>query len=257
MYMGWHVFQKASNINCKVMLNGQGSDEVFLGYERYFSVSMDVINPISFLYRAYQFSKNSRVSFKNVLLYYFYFRNFQLRALRAKRNNFFKESVVSAYGLQNIKLSAQSYNSPFSLQKFEIESIQLPHLLRYEDRNSMRHSVETRLPFLDPRLVEFAVNLPLKYKLRDGWSKYILRKVASEYIKDDVTWRKEKFGFEAPSNTWFSTFGSEMLKYILGNSFLDRYIDKDKVKANFYQMSDRHRWSLFNTAVWSQVYDLR
>ena len=76
------------------------------------------------------------------------------------------------------------------MQKLEIETLQLPHLLRYEDRNSMRHSIETRLPFLDYRLMEAAASLPLDHKLRDGWTKYVVRKAAEPHLPPEVTWRE-------------------------------------------------------------------
>ena len=61
------------------------------------------------------------------------------------------------------------------MQKMEIESFQLPHLLRYVDRNSMRHSIEARVPFLDHHLVETCYGISSKLKIKDGWTKHILR----------------------------------------------------------------------------------
>ncbi len=256
MYMGWHVFERARKLNCKVMLNGQGADEIFLGYERYFPLSMNLGKPLKFLYNAYLYSKNSRVSFKNNLLYYFYFRNSKIREIRSSRNNFFKNSIRKRYQLDNINLSAKSYHSPYSLQKLEIESLQLPHLLRYEDRNSMRHSVETRLPFLDPRLVEFGLNLPLEFKLNAGWSKYIVRKASEHYLSKSISWRREKFGFEAPTKIWFGAFSEMMYNEVYRSNFLDNYVDKDVIRKKYLNMSVRNRWALFNVAVWSKVFNV-
>ena len=62
MFMGWHVFQKAKELDCKVMLNGQGADEVLLGYERYFTSALSLLRPIDFIRDTYEQSKNSRIS---------------------------------------------------------------------------------------------------------------------------------------------------------------------------------------------------
>jgi asparagine synthase (glutamine-hydrolysing) len=86
-----------------------------------------------------------------------------------------------------------------TLQRLEIEHTQLPHLLKYEDKNSMAHAVESRLPFLDYRVVETALSLPHRWKVHQGWSKFILRKVGEGLLPPEITWRRAKIGFEAPS----------------------------------------------------------
>ena len=256
MYMGWHVFQRAADIECKVMLNGQGADELLLGYERYFPLQMNPRNPVRFLHDAYLQSQNSRISMKQAILYYFYFRNRHLRHLKAKSNKLFKFKKMKEFGLDKVTLSADGYADPFTLQKLEIESLQLPHLLRYEDRSSMRHSVETRLPFMDYRLVEAAVSLPLKTKLNAGWNKYTLRKVAEGILPDSIVWRKEKFGFEAPNSIWFKEAENFMRTEILNSDLLKKFTNLDYIRNNFESLSDRNRWALFNTAVWSRVYNI-
>ena len=78
----------------------------------------------------------------------------------------------------------------------------LQQLLRYEDRNSMRFGIEARVPFTDHRLVEYAMQIPACYKVRDGWTKYILRKAMEGLLPDEVVWRKDKIGFETPEEKW-------------------------------------------------------
>ncbi|MES1224461.1 MAG: asparagine synthase-related protein, partial [Bacteroidota bacterium] len=74
--------------------------------------------------------------------------------------------------------------------------------LRYADRNSMAHGCEVRLPFLDHNLVEFIFSLPADFKIRQGWTKWILRKSVNEKLPADITWRKNKVGFEPPQRQW-------------------------------------------------------
>src|SRR4029077_3784141 len=81
----------------------------------------------------------------------------------------------------------------------------LPGLLRYADRNSMAHSREVRLPFLDRRVAEFALSLPAEFLYRDGLTKSVLRNAVRGIVPDAVLDRRDKVGFEPPQNSWFST----------------------------------------------------
>jgi asparagine synthase (glutamine-hydrolysing) len=80
----------------------------------------------------------------------------------------------------------------------------LPPLLRYADRNSMAHSREVRLPFLDRRIAEFALSLPARFLYRDGASKAILRQAVAGVAPAQVLARPDKIGYEVPQARWFS-----------------------------------------------------
>ncbi|HEV7737644.1 MAG TPA: asparagine synthase-related protein, partial [Chlamydiales bacterium] len=83
----------------------------------------------------------------------------------------------------------------------------LEELLRYADRNSMAHGREVRLPFLDHSLVEFIFSLPAHFKIHEGWTKWILRKAMASALPEEITWRKEKTGFEPPQKQWMEDNG--------------------------------------------------
>ena len=78
----------------------------------------------------------------------------------------------------------------------------LEELLRYADRNSMAHGREVRLPFLDHELVEFIFSLPANFKIRNGWTKWLLRETMKNKLPDEIVWRKDKTGFEPPQEQW-------------------------------------------------------
>ncbi|MEQ8925883.1 MAG: asparagine synthase-related protein [Fulvivirga sp.] len=78
----------------------------------------------------------------------------------------------------------------------------LPMLLRYADRNSMAFSRETRLPFLDYNLVDYCMQLPDDYYIRNGWQKWILRAATKEFIPTKIRWRADKVGYAAPLDIW-------------------------------------------------------
>jgi len=78
----------------------------------------------------------------------------------------------------------------------------LEELLRYADRNSMAHGREVRLPFLNHELVEFVFSLSSRFKIRDGRTKWILRKVTEPILPADISWRTDKIGLEPPQLSW-------------------------------------------------------
>ena len=87
----------------------------------------------------------------------------------------------------------------------------LCQLLRYEDRNSMAFSIESRVPFVDYRLVEYVLTIPVTYKIHDGWSKYILRKAMDGELPAEVQWRKDKMGFVTPEKDWMNNYFSKII----------------------------------------------
>lgn len=255
MFMGWHVFQKARALGCKVMLNGQGGDEILLGYERYFPSTISLSNPFNFFSGIYYQSANSRQSFFTLFAFYFYFRLAFLRAFKNKRRSLVKKEFKRNKYFDFIKMSAKSYKSPSQLQILEITTLQLPHLLRYEDRNSMRHSIETRLPFLDYRLVELAISLPLVMKINKGWTKYILRRSIDGNLPEEIVWRKNKFGFESPES-WISEYSPRMLTEIQSSKLLKHFCDMRKLEKEFHKLSDWDKWMYFNIARWEKVFNV-
>jgi asparagine synthase (glutamine-hydrolysing) len=256
MFMGWHVFREARRQGCRVMLNGQGCDEAFLGYERYFPLELDPKHPIDFLTRLRAQARHSKLSVKEALQYYLYFRFSFLRIARLRSNRYLRSQRLAAYAFESVVASADSYADTFAMQKLEIESLQLPHLLRYEDRNSMRHSIETRLPFLDYRMMEASVSIPLQHKLHEGWTKYVIRKIAEPHLPAEVTWRKFKLGFEAPTSVWFRAHSQMMRQEIARSTVLGEFVDLDAVDQDFDRLGDRHKWAFFNLAVWARVFDV-
>jgi asparagine synthase (glutamine-hydrolysing) len=75
-------------------------------------------------------------------------------------------------------------------------------LLHWEDRNSMAHGIEARLPFLDYRLVEFNLGLPPEYKIYNGMTKFILREAMHGVLPDKISRRVDKLGFVTPEEIW-------------------------------------------------------
>ena len=202
IYAQFLLFREVSKTH-KVIIGGQGADECFGGY--YHHVGRYIFtNKKEFENRVSLYGKEALDEY-----------NFGLKCslndeLKLK---LFKED--NEYGLN--KLKELGFNSPSLmplLDRFEssfdygllldVLYFNLPNLLRYEDRNSMFFSIENRAPFTDFRLVEFAFRLDKSLKFKNGYSKYILRKLLSKYSLDEFAWRLDKKGFIAPESLCYS-----------------------------------------------------
>jgi asparagine synthase (glutamine-hydrolysing) len=197
IFAQYKVMQLARKNNVTVLLDGQGADELLGGYE---TLYIDYLKQLFYnepnLYSSEASAYNSIHGQKhgNVDL----FKNDTL-SLKLKRN---------AKRFLN-KEQAVPQNYFFNVLKNYISGAQLQQLLRYADRNSMAHSVETRLPFLNHQLVEFCFTLPDAFKLQGGWPKYILRKSFDKKLPEKIIWRKNKIGFETPENNFLKSDRSQ------------------------------------------------
>ena len=254
--MQYFVFKKAKELGCIVMLDGQGGDETLLGYERYYPAIVKSKKGIAKLKALLQSSKNSRLSLLDTIKYQYYFSNYKLRLKRLKfKNSFYKSEILNEYESEELRIISESYNDISILQKNEIESSQLPHLLKYEDRNSMANSIESRLPFLDYKLVELSLNTNNSLKIKDGWTKFILRKAAETILPKEIVWRKTKLGFNAPEKTWTKEFENEMIKEIQQSEILNNFIDFKKLY--FKNLDLRTKWRLYNFSAWEKEFKVK
>jgi asparagine synthase (glutamine-hydrolysing) len=111
----------------------------------------------------------------------------------------------------------------------------LPALLHYEDRNSMRFSIEARVPYLDYRVVEYLASLPLDQKLRNGITKRVLRRAIRGLVPEAIRCRMDKMGFVTPEKVWMGTELADLVTEVFGSaSFRERpYWDADAVARDY------------------------
>ncbi len=251
IFMQYAVFEKAKERGCVVMLDGQGGDETLLGYERYFPLLIKGKSIFSAISQMLKYAKKSRLTFSSVVAYYFYFSFPTLRKKRLlKKYNFIKKEYIENINAKILFDLAKAYETPFNLQKLEITVSQLPMLLKYEDKNSMAHSIESRLPFLDYQFVENALSINPSFKISDGWSKFILRKIAEEYLPAEISWRKNKRGFESPRD-WL--LNREYFLSVIKDSEILKAIT-NKIDSN---LSTDIIWRLFSVAIWEREFNVK
>jgi asparagine synthase (glutamine-hydrolysing) len=208
-YLIFEKIKKESDIT--VVLSGQGGDEVLMGYLKYFFFNLqDNLKKGNYLEVIKQVSLSLM---KRTVM-----TEFSLGA--AKRYiPFLVQKKQSILTYQGKIVDSWSFNNLVERQIKDIDLFSVPALAHYEDRNSMAFSLESRLPFLDHRLVNFLLNVPVNLKLKDGWSKFLLRESIHE-LPEKVRWRRDKKGFSTPEEVWlrndlkelfFSTFKNSLL----------------------------------------------
>jgi asparagine synthase (glutamine-hydrolysing) len=142
---------------------------------------------------------------------------------------------------------------PGSLQEslyLQVTEAPLPSLLRYEDRNSMAFSIESRVPFMDYRLIEFTLGLPEKFVYYRGERKHILRKSFNRLIPDEVLNRRDKMGFVSPEEKWLKEEGQGWFtdQILKAGENLPEIINKEKVINMLANMTNNK--TNFNSSPW-------
>ncbi len=204
------VYREARKNNVIVMLDGQGADEILGGYDKDFKFylrelikkggdSQRFIRQIQENH-AYRLTVDNRERFTIAAPAVY-------KALSTIKNSF-APTVPSGIDKDFFRQNAPR-QSPFhefgdlkSMLRHELTNQGLEKLLKFADRNSMAHSLEVRLPFLYHELVEFVFSLKSELFLHEGWSKAILRQGVRDLLPAEITYRKDKIGFEAPHDQW-------------------------------------------------------
>ncbi|HBM45777.1 MAG: Asparagine synthetase [Parcubacteria group bacterium GW2011_GWF2_38_76] len=253
VYNQFFLNKKVHESGIKVLLSGQGADEFFWGYPRYYNVKalddLKRIKVINFIKDVSYISSFYNKKFHSVVLNTFsmmfpslYFN---------KRLDYFSHNYFLNKDLLKPELLFNRYNflNPTDANAFrvaELDYSSLPSLLRDEDINSMSFSVETRAPYLDYRIMELATKIPIEECLKNSQTKYFNRSIFSELIPKNIAWRKTKSGFyEKRTMRYLNNFEMFALKEIKKSDFIKNFIRIGDVDLNNSELL----WKLFNVAV--------
>lgn len=213
------VFKKAKEHNITVMLDGQGADEILAGYDHFYRPYLNSQMAISKLKFLTEFLNYVRMNKKSSL------DLAKKKFLKnGKSSNFLKDKFIQSTE-SLLKLNVAKTVPEFSYD--QLVNAGLHTLLRFEDRNSMAFSIESRVPFLDHRVVDFSLALGDNLKINKGVRKFILREAFKDLLPKEVYNRHDKYGFPTPQELWtrenFSFFAEEILQSqrILGNEWID------------------------------------
>lgn len=211
------VYKKVKESNIKVLLGGQGGDEIFAGYRKFFVVALKKAMEKKEILPGLQYFHSLAL----MLL----FEVKQIKTYWNEKNRYLKTTGKDTSFLDclpEISLNLFENSSLSNRQISDIQKYSIPSLLRYEDRNSMYFSIESRLPFMDYRLVEFALALPDLLKIKNGYGKWILREMMKKDVPAYILKNRLKRGFDVTQN-WVNDGVGERIK----SNILD---NKDKVK---------------------------
>ncbi len=243
LYVHWALLKEIRARGMPIVLSGQGADEVFFGYERYYSafLAAQLANPVKLVREYSLMRKRSLRSGSSALAFLTYFAMPRLQEIRRRLNS---RAALRA-NILNVKAQAPERftTDRRHLQRMELQDYNLPRLLRYDDRTAGALGMETRLPFLDYRLVEFAHRLPWRHTFSDGWTKFIVRKYVAQNGIPEIAWRKGKLGFEAPTDRWVRELAAERWKSYRHTEFAKRMLRDD---VNISSLTPDVRWGVFN-----------
>ncbi len=207
MYAQYRIMKSARENKIPVLLDGQGGDELFSGYWPSYFLYLNrlkrdsgVVALLSHLAGAASPGGNRAL----ISEIWGGIREFRRRSsssgmpflLRPESKALLEGIEVSRWHTKAQALEPEEY------RKAEIFRIHLPRLLKWEDRNSMAFSIESRVPFLDVNLVQFVLSIPPGMNMRNGWTKYLFRKAMDGRLPEKICWRRDKKGFETPQDRW-------------------------------------------------------
>jgi asparagine synthase (glutamine-hydrolysing) len=259
----------------KVVLNGQGSDEAFAGYDRYISgvhlLDRLLLNPRNFAQEFWHLNQKNKYSISFLLTqmakstlnqsHASYLRaKYQEKSIACLNQDFVEKSRSHYVSEYNFSLKGNNFNR-YLLNVINHQG--LNNILHYEDVSSMQQSIEIRSPFLDYRLIEFAFSIPNELKYNLGRTKLIQRETIGKKLPDNITNNRRKIGFKTPFSDYISK-DTNVKAYVFdvlnSTSFRSKSIWKaDQIVERFENTAKYPQfpfWRVLNLEIWSKVYGI-
>ena len=224
---GTFTISAAKEEGVVVTLDGQGADEQLAGYEKYvpcylahLSVKSMISEAFWILWRAPEKKSVLKLLYKSLVM-----RAKRFAGLRVKTLN---EELADSFdgGLMN--------------------------LIHYSDRRSMMKSIESRMPFMDHRLVEFNASISAVYKIHKGFTKYYARLAFQDLLPDEIIWREDKYGWNTPEKTWLEG----KLKHWSDN-LLKGFDNKNFERSYLYRLAEKsteHKVRVLNLITFHKIF---
>ncbi len=220
-YAQYRVAKLAKEQGIKVLLDGQGSDEYLAGYEAFIWLYLKELTQRGqwreFIQDlpAFETVRPAGVWEKGRKLITKFWRN--------KTGDL--ERLYGASAVPRVPSEVRVTGTVNELVEMRL-SRSVMALLRYEDRNTMAFSIESRVPFLDHPLVEATLSMPVKSKISGGWTKRVLREGLADLLPDKVRLRKSKLGFATPEDVWMRGALGEWVRQTLEHpTVVTKYVD--------------------------------
>lgn len=277
-----YIVSQLAAVHRKVVLGGQGGDEIFGGYTRYLVAYFEQC--IKAAIEGTSNSGNFVVTYKSIIPNLIALKNY-----KPMIQQFWKEGLFDSMDNRYFKLINRAPNlnreinwtqlEPYSSREdflrifngenfrkesyfdrmthFDFKTL-LPGLLHVEDRMSMAHGLESRVPLLDRKIVELAAKVPADIKFKNGDLKHIFKKVVKPYLPKEVYYRKDKMGFPTPINSWFKNELNDWICDIFNSQkaqkreFVNSKILLKKIRKE--SSFGRNIWGMLSLELWHQEF---
>lgn len=271
IYAQWEVFQMAKQNGVKVMLDGQGADEQLAGYHGFFGHFFydllktkkiaSVFKEANYAYKLHGINPIPQII--KTLIPFQSLRRF-IRKIAGK--NSYQTDWIN---LEKLNASKKELFNTYAsgVQELSIQQLyesSLPMLLRYEDRDSMAHSVESRTPFLDYRLVEFTTGLPSSYKIQNGMTKSVLRESMKGVIPEKIRTRVDKIAFATAEEVWMKQQNPQLFRNAvdktlsLSNGVINSQVNRELEEILIGKQPFTHMiWRIISFGEWLEKFAVK
>jgi len=260
----WYLMEEIHKQNIKVIISGQGADEMMAGYVEQFCgfFLADLLAKGSFgrfFHETQSLNDKSLLPYRLILAQLF--KAFLSRNIANIFKSLFREKAVQHLEYDFVKNYWRSFSPAPEMKHysrlnqqlyraFTVES--LPRILHYEDRNSMAFSIEQRVPFLDYRLVEFIFSLSNSQKMANGIGKVILRRALKGVMPDAIVNRYSKLGFTVPQQRWIQEMDGYVNDLFSSTGFKQRgFWDPGKIQKLY--KDNREKGAQMDTFLWRVI----
>lgn len=265
MFAQWRVFEEAASRNVKVMLDGQGADEVLGGYHSIFPyLSLEQDNVVNFE-KLKQNAFNRVLRIKDGLVrtgipMKLKFTDSWLNSDLLELDNNRKSAWTNA-------LESKGFNEPKSVKEFckiMTYAVSLPMLLHSEDRNSMAHGIEARVPFLGSKIASYSLGLDSRSRLNSTLTKLPVRAYLTGRVPDEIYLEPKKLGFATPEQEWFKGILSDKVEKLFLET-LDNFPEFFDREKSIKMFQDRMRgrvswdftiWRILSFSAWVKAFDV-
>jgi asparagine synthase (glutamine-hydrolysing) len=242
----WKVMELARECGVKVLLDGQGGDEVYAGYHYMypsFLVSLLAEGRLALV----RDELRTRARVHGVAVGTTLTDVAKLLAPRTVRGRSLPDWLADGgrSGVAGRLLRDQ--------QRFALTVSPLPAYLHHEDRNSMAFSLEARVPFLDYRNVELGISLRASQLLRGGYTKHVLRRAMAGIVPDGVLWRPDKQGFTVAQTAWLRGALAPLLAETIADAERRPWYDRDALRRTLRDGREDALWRPFMAERWLQL----
>jgi len=276
IYAQWCVFRLAAEQQLRVMLDGQGGDEQLAGYHGFFRPHLlgtvrtrglgAGLREMAALKRVhgYPYRHMLKLLASAVAPQAISGPARRMLGRRHGKPAWINLEALGAQPSDPFEALGGRAGSIVEMSEALMGGMLLQRLLHWEDRNSMAHAIESRLPFLDYRLVEYVLSLPDSFKIRDGVTKVVLREAMRGLLPEDVRTRNSKLGFATPEQDWLRHEDAQWLRQrvedavgasggVLREGPVGELVDELARGARAY---DQTIWRLISFGEWARAFDV-